>query len=148
MLVLVLVLGVVTPFVPAIHTVIAFYLLFPLLIGFLLSLLGLSVYLFMHGRNFFNANTFSMPLIIPVFVICAIVSGPLVGKVQRYRCERIIENIDSANGMIPDSLDVKYGVKYIKGLDEEYQLEYSVGFFVREVYSSTDSTWERHGWRD
>ncbi len=89
-----------------------------------------------------------MPLAIPIYVICGMFSGPLVGKVQRYRCEQIIQNINSANGVIPDSFDVKYGIKYFSTKDEGYQLEYSRGFFVRDVYSSDDNTWESYGWRD
>jgi hypothetical protein len=147
-LVLVFIVGVITPFVPAIHLVVMFVLIIPLFIGLVISLIALVVYLFMHGRNFFKSHTFWMPLVIPVYVICAMASGPLVNRIQRYRCERIIENISSRSNALPDSLDVRYGIKYIKGLDSGYSLEYSVGFFVREVYSSTDSTWERHGWRD
>lgn len=64
------------------------------------------------------------------------------------RSENIITELEKDHKNYPNSINTTNGIKYQKSKFGTYNLEYSKGFFVREIYSSENKKWESFGWND
>jgi len=142
--------GALVPFIPSLTVVELFFLLIPFALIFLVTLLYLVITLF--NKNLNSRKALFIFSILPVFVVAQILSGFTIDKVQRFRSNRIIgdiEQIKNRTGKFPESYNPSLGIKYQKNSDQDsYQISYSRGFMVLEKYRSDEGKWESYGWND
>lgn len=143
-------LGFYIPFNPTLVILQFFYFLIPLLIVFILSLL------FLIGCLFFNRSTLKRAWfpasIIPLFIASQILSVVFVDRLQRFRSNRLIAKIQSAqtiSGKLPPSHELWPGIQFTRQKDERnFKVEYTRGFLVTEEYLSLNKSWISRGWND
>ena len=133
--------GIVVPFVPELVVIEFFFLIIPFAIAFIITSIILIITLFEKNRNRGGA-LFSF-LIIPVFVLSQFISGFVVDKLQRIRCESIINEIaKNKTESLPEKYELSFGIEYKKlNQDEGFLLKYSRGFLVTETYNSQNKSW-------
>ncbi|MCE7997142.1 MAG: hypothetical protein HEP71_34600 [Roseivirga sp.] len=127
-----------------------FYLMIPLLIGAIISLI------FLIGCLFFNQSKLKrawLPAsIIPIFIISQILSVVAVDRLQRFRSNRLIAEVQSTqtiSGKLPPSYELWPGIQYTKQEDKyNFKVEYTRGFLVTEEYLSRRGSWNSRGWND
>ncbi|HEY5746641.1 MAG TPA: hypothetical protein VIU12_11230 [Chryseolinea sp.] len=142
------VLGLIVPFNEYLVVIEAFYLIIPLSILFLASLIYLTAGYFLgHSKH-----TLYMACLIPLFIVSQLISTYVVPKIQRARAEMSIEEIESAlttTGRVPDHYCAPFGIKFqrLDGLND-FEISYSSGFLVREVYEGRLKSWKSYGWND
>lgn len=143
-------LGILIPFIPELVVIEAFFLLIPLALAFLITLILLILDLFDKDKNKFDA-LFSFS-IIPIFIFAQFFSGLLVDKIQKIRCNKIISDIQTKKReteIFPESYKNYLGIHYKKLQNERgFELSYERGFMVTEVYSSENGLWKSYGWND
>lgn len=136
--------GMVIPFVPELAIIEVFFLIIPFGIAFIITLIILILSLLEKKQN--RGGAIFMFLIIPVFVLSQFFSGFVVDKLQRIRCESVINEIEKNNiGSLPENYDLSFGIEYKKLKDRVFQLKYSRGFLVTEVYNSENKSWTSYG---
>ncbi|SHJ24477.1 hypothetical protein SAMN04488096_1182 [Mesonia phycicola] len=90
--------------------------------------------------------------LLPIFILAQILSGFTVDKVQRFRSENIIsevENLKTETGVYPEKINAPLGIEYIRMRDKKsYVVFYSRGFMVKEKYQSEYNHWKSYGWND
>ena len=86
-------LGTIVPFVDYLVVIETFYLLIPLGILFLGSLIYLIVSLF--SRTMRSKNALYITCLVPVFIVSQFISTYAVDKIQRYKAELLIKEIES-----------------------------------------------------
>ncbi len=149
-LILIALIGLITPFVPSFVVIQMFYLLIPFGLIFIVSLIYLAVCLF--KKDVGSKKGLFLFSIVPIFLICQIISGLFVDKIQLLRSNQIIaeiEMIKDDTGIYPEKYDVKFGITYHKiKKTENYEVEYSRGFMVTEKYQSEFDHWRSFGWND
>lgn len=149
----VFILGIVTPFVPAIHVTVMFYLLIPMLFCFIFSLVFLLVGLIFKDKKTTKMFLFVLVVLV-LFQSAQLLSVYSVDRFQKYRSKKLIDKLKlykAEHHSYPDTLKNEFkirGVKYILLENGEYILEFERGFFVREVFTSKDGTWRSYGWND
>ena len=86
-------------------------------------------------------------LILPVFIFSQLLSVKLVKRIQRYRSEKIISEIEKIKEQFdhyPTKFETKMGVEYQKEKSSDnYKIQYSIGFLVCEEYNSGNKSWQR-----
>lgn len=146
---LVIILGIITPFIDSFVVIEMFYLLIPFGLILLFSIIILIFNLFKYKKKIFKQNSTLLILIIPVFLLSQIISTFVIDKIQKFRSESIIGNLEKNYKIFPNSLNTSFGLKYHKTeFRNEFRIEYNRGFFVREIYSSDNGKWESFGWND
>jgi ABC-type multidrug transport system fused ATPase/permease subunit len=142
--------GLLVPFVPYLTVIEMFYLLVPFVIIFIVTLIYVFASLFNKNLNSKIAVFFF--LIIPIFIISQLTSGFIVDKIQRLRSYKIIseiKKIKNETGRYPEKYDLILGIKYYKiKTKDSFVIEYSRGFMVTERYESENKTWSSSGWND
>lgn len=141
--------GTIVPFVDYLVVIETFYLLIPFAILFLGSSIYLITSLFktMHSKNaLFTA------CLVTVFVVSQFISTYAVDKIQRFRAELLIKEMESAittTGGLPNNYDTSFGIGFQK-IDNQnnFKISYSKGFMVSQVYVSTIKSWRSYGWND
>ena len=149
-LISVLLFGLVVPFIPSLTVIEMFFLLIPFAIVFVVTLIYLIVSLLNKQMNSRKALfAFS---ILPTFILVQILAGFSVDKIQRFRSEKVItelEKIKNETGVLPEQYELIAGLKYtILNDQEHFKLEYSRGFMVTEKYYSDNGNWKSYGWND
>ena len=153
-LVLLFVFGCVLPFVNWLVFIETFFLIIPTIIYLLVTVVVLIVSLF-SGRKKFMRESLMFFLPVVVFIFSQLASTFLIDKLFLYRSQNMIvkvENFKTTNDSYPNDLSTlngfHWGIKYQFIDKEHFQLEYSRGFAVREVYSSGSQDWVSYGWND
>jgi len=59
-----------------------------------------------------------------------------------------IENHFNRFGNYPAAISEPLGIHYFSDGKSEFEIEYSRGFLVREIYTSSEKKWESFGWND
>ncbi len=149
-LLIIILIGIVVPFIPSLTVIEMFFLLIPFAIIFVVTLIYLIISLI--NENIDTGKALFIFSILPIFIISQIVSGFTVDKIQRVRSNRIIselEQIKSENGILPKKYDLIAGIEYIRMKDNEhFVIKYSRGFMVTEKYESENKNWKSYGWND
>jgi hypothetical protein len=149
-LLIIILIGIVVPFIPSLTVIEMFFLLIPFAIIFVVTLIYLIISLI--DENTDTRKALFIFSILPIFIISQIVSGFTVDKIQRVRSNRIIselEQIKSENGILPEKYDLIAGIEYIRMKDNEhFIIKYSRGFMVTEKYESENKNWKSYGWND
>ncbi len=144
------IIGLVTPFIDSLVIIELYFLILPMVIIFVISLILLIIFIFTSYRNL-KLPLYSC-LVILTFILAQLASVFMVHKVQRFRSQRLIEDIEAVihiKGKIPDSYGVNWGIEYKKiDSQKKFTIRYSRGFMVVEVYSSDSKTWQSQGWMD
>lgn len=147
---IVIILGIIFPFIDYLTVIEMFYLLIPFRIVVIVTIIFWIVSLFYKTMD--SKKSFLVFLVIPVFILSQILSAFTVDKIQRLRSEKIIKVIEEKikdNEEIPKNYDTKLGIKYVKSLkDNKFIISYSRGFMVTEKYDSELKTWKSFGWND
>jgi hypothetical protein len=149
-LLIVLLFGIIVPFIPSVTVIEVFFLLIPFAIIFVVTFIYLIVCLLNEKMNSSKAiYAFS---ILPIFIASQLISGFSVDKIQRLRSNQIIaelEQIKLRTGVLPEKHDLVAGIEYIRMKDNKhFVITYSRGFMVTEKYDSEIMTWESYGWND
>jgi hypothetical protein len=137
--------GIVIPFVDYLALIEVYYLSIP----FALTLMASLAYLI--GRLIFkrqkDGNALFLACLTPTFIASQIFAGYTVDKVQRFRSDRIIKEIEMTH--IPPSNQETFGIRIVSGgKSNAFQISYSRGFMTREVYNSSSKYWNSLGWND
>lgn len=137
--------GSIIPFIDYLVFIQIFYLAIPLV----LLLFGSVAYLV--GQLFFTKRgtrgDLFLAFLVPIFISSQFVATYLVDKVQRYRAEQIIKQINIADDLPADYETLGIAVK-IDMRSNSFTVSYSRGFMTREAYNVTSKTWESLGWND
>ncbi|XMO86646.1 hypothetical protein AAFN75_17815 [Algibacter sp. AS12] len=149
-LLIIILIGIIVPFIPSFTVIEMFFLLIPFAIIFVVTLIYLIISLI--NENISTSKALFIFSILPIFIISQIVSGFTVDNIQRVRSNRIIselEQIKSEKGILPEKYDVIAGIEYIRMKDNEhFVIKYSRGFMVTEKYESENKNWKSYGWND
>ncbi|MCW3161797.1 hypothetical protein [Chryseobacterium oryctis] len=146
---LIIVFGFVTPFIDNFVTIQVFFLIIPFGIILIFSIIIFIVNLFKFKKEIFNQSSMKLILVIPIFLLCQIVSSFTVNKIQKIRCEKIITKLQKRSENFPETLETNFGIEYKKSkFSNNYELKYETGFFVREIFSSENRDWKSYGWND
>ncbi len=142
--------GIIIPYFPALTIIEMFYLLIPFALIFLGTFLYMIISLISEKLN--SGKALFIFSILPIFILSQVLSGFSVDKIQRFRSNRIIselEQIKSESGTLPEKYDLIAGIEYIKMRDNEhFVIKYSRGFMVTEKYDSEYKKWRSYGWND
>lgn len=145
----VMLLGLALPFIPMLAIV---ELLLWAPIGIIIILTFTYLLLALANKNLNTQKAFFVFLILPVFIGAQFLSVYVVNKIQRFRSEQIIaevEKMKSKAGKFPNEYILTGGIKYTKWKNSlNYTIEYSRGFMINERYSSENKKWESYGWND
>ena len=146
----IILIGIVVPFIPSFVVIEMFFLLIPFAIFGIATLIYLLVSFANEKMN--SRKALFVFSILPIFIISQLVSGFVVDKIQRFRSNQIIaeiEQLKSENGITPDEYKLIAGLEYSKLKDDEnYVIKYSRGFMVTEKYYSEIGKWRSFGWND
>ena len=146
--------GLILPFIPEFALLEVFCLLIPFAIFVFISFCYLIITLIrsIYRKKGKTREALFIFSLIPCFLLSQIGSTFIVGKVQRERSKSLITELESlrqTTGIFPDHYPTYLGITYIKESDQNnYRIEYSRGFLVREVYARDDKSWISYGWRD
>ena len=149
-LLIIILIGIVVPFIPSLTVIEMFFLLIPFAVIFVVTLIYLIVSLI--NENIDNGKALFIFSILPIFIISQIVSGFTVDNIQRVRSNLIIselEQIKSEKGILPEKYDMIAGIEYVRTKDNEhFVIKYSHGFMVTGKYESENKNWKSYGWND
>jgi hypothetical protein len=142
--------GAIVPFFDFLVVIELFFLLIPIAIFYVGTIAYLVLSLLIRKLN--TKKAFYLACIGPVFVASQLISTYTVDKIQRCRAEALIHELMSTmatTGKLPTCHDTPLGISFLK-LDHEndFEVSYSRGFMVTEVYSSSTKTWKNYGWND
>lgn len=146
----IIIIGIVVPFIPSFVVIEMFYLLIP----FVLIGVGTLIYLIASFTNaeINSRKAFFAFSILPIFIISQLISGFVVNKIQRFRSNQVITEIEihkSETGTLPDNYELIGGLEYNKMKDNQnFIIKYSRGFMTTEEYNSRNSNWRSYGWND
>lgn len=147
---IIILIGVMVPFIQYFVIIEMFYLLIPFAIIFIATLIYLIFSLL--NKDFSSKKGFFIFSIIPIFILSQLASGFIIDKLQRFRSNRIIseiENIKVETGLYPDEYNLRAGIEYYKiKTEENFVIKYSRGFMVTEKYQSKYKHWRSYGWSD
>ncbi len=145
----IIILGIITPFVDYFVVIQMFYLLIPFGIILIFSLFVFIANLIKYKKHICKQNSTIIISLIPIFLLTQVISTFVVDKSQKIRCENIIKSLNQQSKNYPESLNTSFGIKYHKStITNNYELEYNRGFLVREIYTSENKKWESYGWND
>jgi hypothetical protein len=137
--------GTITPFVDYLVIVEIFFLAIPLLLLLFVSLVYLTRQLYFRKQN--TTNGIFLACLIPTFLGCQVVATYAVDKVQRFRADRIIKQIEMGHSFPKDHETL--GIKIKRDVrSNSVRVSYSRGFSTTEVYDDSLKTWESFGWND
>lgn len=148
-LILVAIFGYILPFV----TVFVFFecvvFLIPLIVAFVSTMIYSILSLLFKWQD--NRNALFLFAAISIFQIAQFESGFCVDKIQRFRSEIIIadlEKIKAETGYFPEKYDLSMGLEYgkVASSQESFIIRYTKGFFVVKEYYSQDKRWQT--WND
>ncbi len=138
------------PFIDFLVGLEIFYLLIPLTLSLFASIALLIGYL-IWDRAKLKQSILGV-LAVPLFIVGQFFSTWTVDKIQRFRSElviREIEGIVSLTNQIPDDYHTTYGIEFTKlHGDKQFKIKYSRVFMTTEVYYSEQKTWTSQGWND
>jgi hypothetical protein len=138
------------PFIDFLVGIEIFYLLVPLTISLFASIALLIGYL-IWNRTRLKQSILGL-FAVPLFILGQILSTWTVNKIQRFRSELVIKEIEgivSLTNQIPNDYHTTYGIEFSKlQTDNQFVIKYSRGFMTTEVYSSEQKTWRSQGWSD
>lgn len=147
---IIILIGFIVPFIPALTVIEMFFLLIPFAVIFVLTAIFLIISLLNKKLN--TQKALFLFSILPIFIISQLISCFSVDKIQRVRSNRIIteiEKLKSKTGILPEKYDLIAGIEYIKMQDNEhFIIKYSSGFMVTEKYYSDNKNWRSYGWND
>ena len=142
--------GLITPFIPYWVVIQMFYLLIPMALAFVVLSIYLILAIFNKQANLRSA-LYSFA-IIPLFVVTQIGASFLVYNVQLWQANNVIEGLENSrkmNGSLPETIDSPLGISYQRLQQEDgYMLSFSRGFMVTEKYNSETKKWTSYGWND
>lgn len=145
---IIILVGFIFPFIPILVIIEAFYLTIPFIIVFVVTSIFLIISLINNYSQSYKA--FFIFLLLPTFILSQFASAFVVGKIQKFRGEQIvieIEKIKNETGFFPKKYELILGMKYVKDR-EHFELQYSRGFMVKEIYDSKSKEWKSYGWND
>ncbi len=144
------IIGIIFPFVDFLVIIEMFYLLIPFGIIIIASLIYWIMTLFNENLN--SKKSFYFFLIVPVFVLVQLFSVFTIDKIQRFRCNEIIADIEElyrATKEYPEQYEISIGITYeLLDNGDRYIVSYSRGFIVTENYYSDIKKWKSYGWND
>ena len=142
--------GIIVPFIPSLVVIEMFFLLIPFVIIGIASLIYLIASFVNDELN--SKKALFVFLILPLFIISQLISGFVVDKIQRFRSNQIIaeiEQLKSETGTLPEKYNLIAGLEYVKmNNNENFVIRYSRGFMVTEKYYSEKKSWSSYGWND
>ena len=149
-LISVLLFGLVVPFIPSLIVIEMFFLLIPFALVFAVTLIYLIVSLL--NKQIDSRKAIFVFSILPTFILAQLLSGFSVDKIQRFRSNQIIAELNQIKvktGILPEQYESVAGIEYTRLNDNEhFVIEYSRGFMVTEKYYSENGNWESYGWSD
>ncbi len=137
--------GAVIPFIDYLVVIELFFLLIPLVLSLFISLAYLFGGLIFKRQS--DKKALFLSSLIPIFIASQVLSVYTVDIVQRSRSERIIKEIE-LNQSLPSNRETLGIVIMSTGQSNAFQITYSRGFMIREIYSSSSRSWESIGWND
>ena len=154
LLIFLFILGSILPFIP-ILTILFVFIIIPIAIAVFVSIMALLMGL-IASNKLLKINALKTILALLVFLGSPIVLVLTVDKFLHYRSEVLIGKLDAykkRNNSYPTDLNqlsnnYSFGIEYHSDGSRSYELEYSRGFMVKVVYSSTNKNWESFGWND
>ena len=147
---LIIVLGIITPFIPFFTIIEVFYLLLP----FTLIFIGSSIYLIasLGDKEVNTKGAILKFLFLPIFILTQLLAVFVVDRIQRYKSEKLIAEVEylkKESGKFPSKYSSPLGIKYESlELDKGFIVEYSRGFMVTKKYDSRINKWKSYGWND
>lgn len=146
----IIIIGIVFPFIDYLTIIEMFFLLIPFGIIVIASLIYWFVSIFNEKLN--SKNAFYFFLIVPVFILSQLFSGFMVDKIQLFRSDRIIAEIEKQHkttNEYPEQYDISLGITYeLLDNGDRFKISYSRGFMVTEKYYSDIKNWKSYGWND
>ncbi|MFC5271666.1 hypothetical protein [Adhaeribacter terreus] len=137
-LILVILIGLIVPFIPSLVVIEMFFLLIPFAILFIATTIYLVVALL--NKNFSKDKALFIFSILPIFISSQFMVGFTVDKVQKIRSESIIKEIEeirNKTGKLPEHYSSVRGIDYQKLRENNnFIVSYSRGFMVTEKYES------------
>lgn len=146
----IIIVGIVFPFIDYLTIIEMFFLLIPFGIIVISSLIYWIVSLFHKKLN--SRKAFYFFLVVPVFILSQLFSGFMVDRIQLFRSDRIIADIEKhykTSNEYPERYDICLGISYeLLDNGDRFKISYSRGFMVTEKYSSDIKKWRSFGWND
>jgi phosphoglycerol transferase MdoB-like AlkP superfamily enzyme len=145
-----IIVGLITPFISAFAVLEFFYLLVPFSLLFISTAGYLVISFFVRSMNTKRA-LFAFSLL-PVFIVSQLISVQVVNKIQKFRSELIIKDVlkvKKETGEFPEKYDSSAIINYQRSKDKNsFTISYPSGFMVTERYDSENQQWKRYGWND
>jgi predicted PurR-regulated permease PerM len=148
--VVLVIIGLVVPFIPLLDVIETFFLLIPFAVIFIVTLIYLTVSLI--NKNINRRKAVIVFSLLPTFIFSQFLSVFIVHNIQKFRCQQIISEVEehkTKTGEFPEEIKIPLGIEYILMKDKKsFQISYSRGFMVTERYYSNDKDWTSYGWND
>ncbi len=91
-------------------------------------------------------------LVVPTFVLSQLFSRFIVDRIQLYRSDGIIAEIEKqyiTTKEYPERYKISLGITYeLLDNGDRFKISYSRGFMVTETYYSDIKKWRSYGWND
>lgn len=149
-LIIIGVIGLVVPFIHYLTIIEMFFLLIPFAIIFIATLIYLITSLLNKTQN--RRKAIFIFSILPIFVFSQLLSSYTVDKIQRFRSEKLIEEVEEHTAKtveLPNNIKAPHGIEYeIMNDRKSFLITYSRGFMVIEKYQSKYKQWRSYGWND
>ena len=147
---LVTIIGLIVPFVDYFTIIEMFFLLIPFGIIVVASFIYWIVSLFQSKLN--SRKSLYLFLIVPTFVLAQLLSGFMVDRIQLFRSNRIIADIEkhyTTTKEYPEQYEISLGITYeLLDNGDRFKISYERGFMVTEKYYSDKKKWRSYGWSD
>lgn len=142
--------GLIAPFIPSFIVIEFFFIIIPFALAFAVTLILLIVSLL--NKKMDSRVTIFAFSILPSFIFAQLLSGFCVHKIQRFRSNQIISELNKIKverRVLPEQYDLTAGIVYTRlNGNEHFKIEYSRGFMVTEKYCSGNGKWTSSGWND
>ena len=145
---IIIVLGIITPFIGYAVVVEMFFLLIPFGIILTISSLLFIINITKYKKNVFKQKSTLIFSLLPIFLISQVVSTFAFDKIQRFRSNSIIKKIEEKEIRITSTPTKNFGIEYYKLKNNDFVVQYNRGFFVREKYYDEEKQWKSYGWND
>lgn len=145
---LIMILGIMTPFISHAVVVQMFFLLIPFGIILIVSLPIFIFNILKYKKNVRKQQSTLILCLLPIFLISQIVSTFTVDKIQRFRTNQIIEKIREKKMTINSSPIKNFGIEYYTLRGTDFIVQYNRGFLVTEKYYDEEKEWKSYGWND
>lgn len=145
---IIVILGIITPFIGYAVVIEIFFLLIPFGIILMVSLLIFIFNILKYKNNILKQKSTLVLFLLPIFLISQVVSTFAVDKIQRFRGNQIIKKIQEKEITINSSPIKNFGIEYYKLKDTDFVIQYDRGFLVTQKYYNKEKKWKSYGWNE